>query len=53
MHNYYELKKFYWNANIKMDILIEEINKSDVWNIVKNCKKLKLRKKMKEDSRLW
>lgn len=30
MHNYYELKKFYRNANIKMDILIKEINKSDV-----------------------
>lgn len=30
MHNYYELKKFVVNANIKMDILIEEINKSDV-----------------------
>lgn len=30
MHNYCELKKFYLNANIKMDILIEEINKSDV-----------------------
>lgn len=30
MHNYYELKKIYWNANIKMDILMEEINKSDV-----------------------
>ena len=53
MHNYCELKKFYWNANIKMDILIKEINKSDVWNVVKNYKKLKLRKRMKEDSRLW
>ena len=30
MHNYYELKKFYRNSNLKMDILIEEINKSDV-----------------------
>lgn len=30
MHNYYELKNLFINANIKMDILIEEINKSDV-----------------------